>query len=248
MKTAIVTGASRGIGAAVCRNLRTKGIRVIGVARSEDALRKLCMEKIGSGPMEYVVGDITDPKTVETAVALATKDGNLEMLILNAAILTPMSKIDVTKIEEFQRAYDVNVFCNLVWIQAALPALRAATKGTIVYVTSGASDIGVGGLAAYGSSKAAMNSVMRVLAEEEPEVISLTVNPGPTGTKMWNEFLDLAPTTMDAAQMSQYAKMGKDDVNKPEDVAESFVRLALSAPKTKSGSIIAWDESWIQSL
>lgn len=85
MKTIIVTGASRGIGAAICRSLRVKGVRVIGVARSTDSLASLSMEKIGSAPLEYVAGDVGNAGVVQKAVDLATSNGHsLDALILNA--------------------------------------------------------------------------------------------------------------------------------------------------------------------
>lgn len=86
MKTVIVTGASRGIGAAVVRYLLAKGIRVVGVARSKCPLQLLQMEKIGGGNLfEYVVGDVGREETAQAAVQLATSNGHhLVGLVLNA--------------------------------------------------------------------------------------------------------------------------------------------------------------------
>lgn len=84
MKTVIVTGASRGIGEAIVRSLRSRGCRVIGVARSEKPLELLKMEKIGA-EFEYVAGDVCEEAVLERAVRLATKDGaSLDGLVLNA--------------------------------------------------------------------------------------------------------------------------------------------------------------------
>lgn len=86
MKTVIVTGASRGIGEATVRYLLTKGIRVVGVARTKARLEMLGMEKIGGGGVfDFVVGDVSEQGTAERAVELATSEGHeLVGLVLNA--------------------------------------------------------------------------------------------------------------------------------------------------------------------
>lgn len=85
MKTVIVTGASRGIGAAIVRSLRIRGCRVIGVARSEGSLKLLSDEKIGPGRFEYISGDICESLVLERAVKLAISDGSsLDGIVLNA--------------------------------------------------------------------------------------------------------------------------------------------------------------------
>lgn len=85
MKTVIVTGASRGIGEAIVRCLRVRGCRVIGISRSEPALRALSLEKLGPGTFEYVAGDVCESATLRQAVELAiANDSSLDGLILNA--------------------------------------------------------------------------------------------------------------------------------------------------------------------
>ncbi len=83
----IVTGASAGIGAATCRQLRAAGVHVVGVARSRERLACLAMEKIGPGPMSCVVGDCTLAATLDECIRVATggdTDAAIDGLVLNA--------------------------------------------------------------------------------------------------------------------------------------------------------------------
>ena len=85
MKTVIVTGASRGIGEAIVRSLRSRGCRVIGVSRSFGPLEQLKAEKIGPAEFDFVAGDVCEPEILEKAVEMATRNGaSLDGLILNA--------------------------------------------------------------------------------------------------------------------------------------------------------------------
>lgn len=249
MKTVIVTGASRGIGAAICRNLRTKGVRVIGVARSGEALQQLCLEKIGTGPMEFVAGDVTDPTIAKTAVELATKNGTLlDALILNAGILGPVGKLATVDTKEFERGFDVNILSSINWIQAALPSLRE-TKGRIIFTSSGVANIPYAGFANYCASKAAMNAILGVLAQEEPDIITLAVSPGVVQTEMSTNFVTQGRPFMTTAQATAMEQMlQSSNIIKPESVAETFAKLALAAPKEKSGRSILWSEKWISNI
>lgn len=85
MKTVIVTGASRGIGAAIVRSLIVRGCRVIGIARSSTLLESLKSEKIGNGEFDFVAGDVCESEVLERAFKLATANGSsLDGLVLNA--------------------------------------------------------------------------------------------------------------------------------------------------------------------
>ena len=85
MKTVIVTGASRGIGEAVVRSLRSRGCRVIGISRSSGPLETLKAEKIGTFEFEFVAGDVCESGVLERAVQLATVNGaSLDGIVLNA--------------------------------------------------------------------------------------------------------------------------------------------------------------------
>lgn len=248
MQTVIVTGASRGIGAAICRHLRSQGVHVIGVARTASALASLSAEKIGPGSMEYVAGDVADPQVAHSAVKLATDKGTLKALILNAAVLGPVAKVAETDAKQFLDALHVNVASNVEWIRIALPAL-CKSHGRIIVTSSGVTALAFPGFAAYSASKAALNSLISVLAAEEPEIVAVAVEPGVVDTDMSMQFLEEGRKCLprqQAAFLEDMRKSGK--ILQPETVASAFVQLALKAPTAKSGAYVRWNEDWIKQL
>jgi NADP-dependent 3-hydroxy acid dehydrogenase YdfG len=149
MKTVIVTGVSKGIGAAIVRALRVKNIRVVGIARSEKAVNALAAEKIGPGPMIPVVGDINNEETLIKAVGLSTEpDCNLVGVVLNAATAEPFGRVDKVDIAQWKEAFETNVFAQTRLVQLTLPHLRK-TKGRIVLVSTGVAEIPCGGWSSY---------------------------------------------------------------------------------------------------
>lgn len=244
MKTVIVTGASKGIGAAICRSLRVQGVRVIGVARNEAALASLAQEKIGPGPMEFVAGDVTSEETLQAALRL-TQAHQLEALIFNAGTLGPVAPLAAIKVEEIQMAFAVNLFSAMRWVQGVLPALRQ-THGRIILTSSGVASIPYAAFAAYCSSKAALNSLAAVLALEEPTVTSMAVEPGVVATDMSREFLEKGRPYLGPQQVAFLEASSK--LAQPEDVAGAYTALALRGPKEKSGQFLNWNDSWIKTL
>lgn len=138
MKTVLVTGASRGIGASISRLLVTRGYRVIGVARDEQALRMLSLEKLGGGGrIEWVAGSVADESVLQTSIQLAVSDGHeLVGLIINAGTVDPLGPIAGLDLKLVEQSFGVNVISAFRLCQLAIPHLRAS-NGTIVMLSSG---------------------------------------------------------------------------------------------------------------
>lgn len=249
MKTVIVTGASRGIGAAICRNLRTKGVNVLGIARSEEPLRLLSLEKIGPGRMEYLVGDVTNPRVAKEAVEKAMQsESSLVGLILNAGTLGPVQPISQMNLDEFSSAFEVNVLSAVAWIKESLPHLRAS-KGRIVFTSSAAATIPYAGFSAYCSGKSTTNMLLSCLALEEPHIITIALAPGVVDTMILEEFMAKGRPYFLPSQASYLEGLRKEGaLLKPEVVAESYSKCVLAAPKHKSGQFCDWNDPWIASL
>ena len=184
---AIVTGASRGLGAALARRLAEDGWRLVLDARGGDALRAVLDELPGDGH-QAVAGDVAD--AVHRKELVAATGGRLDALVNNASHLgpSPQPALADYPTDELRRVYEVNVVAPLALAAEALPALREA-KGRILNVTSDAGVEPYEGWGGYGSSKAALEHASRILAaEEEPNGVRVyVVDPGDMRTQMHQE-------------------------------------------------------------
>src|SRR5262249_24435786 len=166
---AIVTGGSRGLGRALAHGLAGSGWRVVIDGRDPAALAEA-----GQGlPADVVgiAGDITSPAHRADLVAAAANFGPLALVVNNAGILgpSPQPSLSTYPIPSLRDVYEANVFAPVGLTQLALPALRAA-GGALVMVTSDASIEPYEGWGGYGSAKAAVDQLARVLGVEEPGV------------------------------------------------------------------------------
>jgi NAD(P)-dependent dehydrogenase (short-subunit alcohol dehydrogenase family) len=193
MSVAIVTGASRGLGAAVAAALAKNGWSVITDARGEAALDAARAEAAaGAAPGATVVavaGDITDPAHRRALVDEAERLGGLDLLVNNASRLgpSPQPSLSAYPIDELRAVFDANVLAPTALIQVASPLLRTSPNPRVVNVTSDASVEAYDGWGGYGASKAALDHLSAVLAVEEPGVRVWAVDPGDMRTQMHQE-------------------------------------------------------------
>jgi NAD(P)-dependent dehydrogenase (short-subunit alcohol dehydrogenase family) len=179
MPTAIVTGASRGLGLELTRALLVRGRRVVVDARDRDALGRAWSGVHGVVPL---VGDIADPAHRLALVEAAGRD--IDLVVNNASVLgpSPLPALAEYPLHELRRVYEVNVLAPLGLIQLALPWLSPGAR--IVDITSDAAVEAYEGWGGYGSSKAALEQLTSVLAAERPDLRVYTVDPGDMRTQM----------------------------------------------------------------
>ncbi|RVX46506.1 NADP-dependent 3-hydroxy acid dehydrogenase YdfG [Nonomuraea polychroma] len=177
--TALITGASRGLGLALARSLAASGWNLVLTARGADDLERVAAE-LGA---TAIPGDVTDPAHVER---LARAAPELDLLVNNASDLgvTPLPPLAGYPLETFRALLETNVTAPLALVQATLPALRASSRGAVVNVTSDAATGAYEGWGGYGASKAALEQLSNVLAAEEPSVRVWWVDPGEMNTRM----------------------------------------------------------------
>lgn len=194
-RVVIVTGASRGIGAAVCRLAAELGAPVVGVARSADDLTAV-MDSCAT-PTRAIVGDVADPDVAERAVQAAGELGTLWGLVNNAGIgaagYKPLTEVPA---EEWDHVMQVNLMAAATFARVVGGALAAANGGgRIVNVSSIAAKTGLPNIGPYNVTKAAMDALTRTMAVElGPVGITCnSVNPGTIATEMVDELLTANP-------------------------------------------------------
>ncbi|GAA3662153.1 SDR family oxidoreductase [Nonomuraea antimicrobica] len=176
--TALITGASRGLGLALARTLAAGGWDLVLTARGAAGLERAAAE-LGA---TAIPGDVTDPEHVRR---LAEAVPELDLLVNNASDLgvTPLPPLAGYPLEAFRVVLETNVTAPLALIQATLPALRAA-GGAIVNITSDAATGAYEGWGGYGATKAALEQLSNVLSAEEPALRVWWVDPGEMNTRM----------------------------------------------------------------
>jgi len=186
---AIVTGASRGLGKALARELLSRGVHTIVDGRDAAALEQAASELRAFGDLTAIPGDVADAEHVHALIAAARRIGRLDLLVNNASTLgaVPLPRIDALTRRSFDELFGVNVFAPVHLVQHALPLLRASGgPSTIVNVTSDAAVEAYATWGGYGASKGALEHVSRVLAEElgDSTVRVLVADPGDMNTQM----------------------------------------------------------------
>jgi len=220
-KLALVTGASRGIGAATAEALAQAGAHVLLIARSTAALEEV-EERIhdAGGSATIAPLDLTEGESIgKLAVAVAERWSSLEVLVLNAAMLGSLTPVQDIDPKEYSRILSLNVLANQALIAAFDPLLRKAERADVVALTSSVGGEPRAFWGAYGSSKAALETLLGSYADETAHAGRIRVHivdPGATRTRM---------------RALAFPGEEPDSVKPPEVVARAIVeRLLADAP------------------
>jgi NAD(P)-dependent dehydrogenase (short-subunit alcohol dehydrogenase family) len=179
--TAVVTGASRGLGAALAHSLAEDGWALIVDARHAAALKDATS---AAERTIAIAGDITDELHREDLATAAASLGGLDLVVLNAGTLGPSPLPDLShlRLSDLRLTLEANLVSQLGVVQALLPHLRPGA--TIVAVTSDAAVEAYEGWGAYGAAKAGFEHLAAVLAAERPDLRVLRIDPGDMRTQM----------------------------------------------------------------
>jgi len=188
-KLALVTGASRGIGAAVSEALAAAGAHVVLTARTAQSLEQVEERIHASGGTATIAPmDLTDSENIKKlAQAVAERWGSLDIMVLNAAMLGSLSPVEHLDPKELDRVFKLNVFANQTLIAAFDPLLRRADKAEVVGITSSVGAEPRAFWGGYGASKAAFDTMLGAYADETAHAGKLRVqivDPGATRTRM----------------------------------------------------------------
>ncbi|MDZ4140259.1 MAG: SDR family oxidoreductase [Erythrobacter sp.] len=184
-KTVVITGASRGIGAASAKAFAAAGARVALLARSLPEIETLAAE-IGGGAMALAC-DVADWAAVHGALGhVAAKTGRLDVLINNAGVIDPIARLAEAEPAAWARAIDINLTAVFHGMRAAIPLMRAQGGGTILTVSSGAAHNPLEGWSAYCASKAGAAMLTRAAHLEEGAygLRIMGLSPGTVATEM----------------------------------------------------------------
>ncbi len=211
--TALITGASKGLGRALTRGLAARGWRLVVDARSSPALSAVAADLPSA---VTVSGDITDPLHREALTAAVETLGRLDLLVNNASDLgpSPLPPLARYPLDALRLVYETDVVAPLALTQLVLPTLRAS-DGIVLNVSSDAAVEAYPGWGGYGPAKAALDHLSAVLAAEEPDLRVYAIDPGDMRT-----------------DMHQAAFPGEDisDRPEPETVVPALLRLLDARP------------------
>ena len=220
-KLALVTGASRGIGAATAEALAQAGAHLILVARTSSALEEI-EERIHSAGGSATIAplDLTEGESIgKLATAVAERWEKLDILVLNAAMLGSLTPVQDIDPKEYSRLLSINLLANQAMIAAFDPLLKRAERADIVALTSSVGGEPRAFWGAYGSSKAALEALLGAYADETEytgRVRVHIVDPGATRTRM---------------RALAYPGEEPETVKAPDVVAKAIVdRLVADAP------------------
>jgi NAD(P)-dependent dehydrogenase (short-subunit alcohol dehydrogenase family) len=185
---ALVTGASRGLGAVIARFLAGEGYDLVITARGSEALNAFAASlKPFDVQVEALAGDVNDAAHRQALVSAAQALGGLDVLVNNASDLgsSPLPSVAEYPLDALANLFAVNVIAQVGLAQAALPLLKAR-NGLIVNISSDASRGGYPGWAGYGATKAALDLISLTMANElrEAGVAVVAVDPGDMRTDM----------------------------------------------------------------
>ena len=217
MPLAVITGASRGLGAALATALDLRGWDLVVDARHSEVLQ--------ATPGHRVAGDVTDPAHRQELADTAERLGGADLLVNNASTLgaTPMPAVADLDTDTFTATLATNVVAPHALTRLLLPQLLAH-RGTVLNLTSDASVEPYEGWAAYGASKAALDHLTRILAVEQPSLRVYAVDPGDMRT-----------------QTHQDAFPGEDISDRPEPATVVPHLLALLDGNLPTGRLRAAD-------
>lgn len=230
-RVALVTGASRGIGAALVAELARLGIQpVLAVRRPASAASAAAaVRALGIEPL-VVACHVEDRAQARSAVAATLERfGRLDILINNAGVVDPMGPVGAVDVDEWDRAIRINLTGSYLMVDAALAALKKSPAGTVINVSTGAAHAPRHGWSAYCSSKAGLVMLTRCLALEwgSEGIAAFGLQPGMVDTDMQG--------LIRAAQVNEVSRVPREQLGRPERAARLIAWLADQRPMDLNG-------------
>ena len=227
--TALVTGASRGIGEAIATELAARGVRVVITARDAEALR-LVAEKLSAhgAAVDAIPADIAEPAQAEAMVWSAIEQlGQVDLFVSNAAVLEPIAPVWEADLSSVERAFQVNLLGPWRCLQVLLPRMIRRGRGTIAAISSSSARQAFSGLGSYCASKAAFEQLHLVAARDcaRAGVDVKVIWPGGVDTDMQAQLRsDAFPAAASAREVADRGLL-----RDPQEVARLIVDVCEDA-------------------
>ncbi|GAB6986534.1 SDR family oxidoreductase [Nocardioides pyridinolyticus] len=235
-RSAIVTGASRGIGLAIAQRLAAEGARVCLTARRPEPLAEAA-ETLPAGSAITVAGKADDAAHVEAVIGRVVDEfGGLDILVLNAGVNPAYGPIAEIDLDAARKILEANVLAPLAWTQRALATVPDfAARGSIVTVSSVTGNTPSPGIGMYGVSKAALAHLTRTMAAElGPGLRVNAVSPAVVKTQF-------AKALYEGKEDEVAADYPLKRLGRPEDVAAAVAYLASDDAAWVSGEVLTVD-------
>lgn len=223
-KTALITGASRGIGAAIAKAYAAEGAQVVLVARTVGGLEKVDddIRAAGGKPASLIAADLRQLDMLDNiGPSLYERFGGLDILVGNAAMLGTLGPVAHAAPAEMEDVFKVNVLANARLLRSCDPLLRQSPAGRVIMVSSGAAKAGIAFWGGYAASKAALEQLTLSYAAEvkTTNVRANIIDPGVVATRM---------------RAKAFPGENPADLTQPAEAAAHFLLLAgADAPHGK---------------
>jgi 7-alpha-hydroxysteroid dehydrogenase len=237
-KTAIVTGAGRGIGAGIARTFADAGANVVLTARTKEQLDEVAADVRAAGREALVIpADVNENDVLEEIVARTVAEmGHLDIVVNNAGGTMPRPFLD-TSPGFFERSFHFNVTTAFVLSKAATPHLLASGAGAIVNISSAIGRLRDRGFVAYGTAKAALSHMTRLTAADlAPKVRVNAIAVGSIATSALEIVLDNPEIHDEMVRRTPLKRLGR-----PEDIALCALYLASPAGSFVTGKLFEID-------
>ena len=252
-RRAVVTGGSRGIGAAIARELSSEGCAVLVCARGAEAVEEFAEQLRDAGGRAWAAAcDVAEEAAVRALATTAVETlGGVDILINNAGI-APSAPLKAQTLEDWERVFAINMTGTFLCTREFLPGMRAAGWGRVVNVASVAGKVGMPYIAAYAATKHAVLGFTRAVAAEVA-ADGVTVNavcPGYVDTAMTNGSVEriVGKTGISADEAYEFMKSVSPQkrLMEPEEIA--YLTLSLCDPRARgiNGQAIVLDGGGVQ--
>jgi NAD(P)-dependent dehydrogenase (short-subunit alcohol dehydrogenase family) len=249
-RSALITGASQGLGLAIARAYVAAGASVLVCARDGDLIDRVGQELASSaGPSQVVAAqqaDVSSPDQVERMAARALGlFPHLDILVNNAGICGPLGEVEATDWREWVKTIEINLLGSVLAVRAVLPHMKSRRYGKIIQISGGGATTPLPWISAYAASKAAVVRFAESLALEVREhgIDVNAIAPGALNTRMMRAVLDAGPSAVGDAYFARMSRIASEGGTPLEMGAGLATFLAAAESDGITGRLISapWD-------